>query len=149
MLFFDNTSNNYVSWQWYKNGTLAFGATEPYYNESGALNGTYYVSATDANGNVMQTCPLTFSGSATVSGGIKAFPNPAKAGTAITVTCNYPAAALSGAQLLVTDVSGKVIQQITTVQPSMQFTAPSAGGMYVVTLLLNTGEKATVSILVN
>jgi hypothetical protein len=69
-------------------------------------------------------------------------------GSQATITCNYPVSALQGAVLQVVDLSGRVLQQVTNVQPTMQVTMPSAYGIYIVNLLLTTGQRASVNVLV-
>jgi hypothetical protein len=149
VLFFDNTSDQYIQWQWYKNGNLIPGAVDPYYSEPPALNGQYYVIATDNAGHPVQTCPLTITGGGAVGGGIKVFPNPVSGGAFLSITSNYTTAALQGARMQIIDISGKVWKQITNVQPSMQVTMPAMGGIYVIDLQLSNGQKASVNVLVN
>ncbi|NIG55668.1 MBG domain-containing protein [Chitinophaga sp. Cy-1792] len=148
VLVFDNTGNNYNKWQWYKDGTPINGATNAYYSESTALKGTYYVMATSNNGNIVQSCPLTLTGTGAVSDGIKAYPNPAAKGSTVKVTCNYTNAQLQGARLLITTVTGNTLQQITSVQSTNQVTMPSQSGVYVIILMMSTGQKATVNVIV-
>jgi hypothetical protein len=148
-LFFDNTGNDYVQWQWYKNGSAVSGATSPYYSETPTLSGQYYVIATDKDGHKVQTCPLNVTGNGAVTGGIKVVPNPASAGQAVSVTCNYTATALQGARLQVLNISGIVVQTLTNVQPSMQVNMPTTRGIYVLSLVLSNGQKASVNVLVN
>jgi hypothetical protein len=148
-LFFDNTGNDYVQWQWYKNGSAVSGATSPYYSETPALSGQYYVIATNKDGHQIQTCPLNVTGNSAVTGGIKVFPNPANSGQSVTVTCNYTATALQGAQLQVLNMSGNVVQTLANVQPGMQVTMPATRGIYVLSLVLSNGQKASVNVLVN
>ncbi|HEV2478120.1 MAG TPA: MBG domain-containing protein [Puia sp.] len=148
VLIFDNSSNDYVQWQWYKDGSAIAGATGPFYSETPALNGQYYVIATDNSGAVVQTCVLNLTPSGTAPGGIKVFPNPVNGGSAVTVTCDYAPAMLQGATLQVVDISGKVWQTVTNVQPSMQVTMPAGGGIYIINLVLSNGQKASVNVLV-
>jgi hypothetical protein len=149
VLFFDNSSDQYDQWQWYKNGTAIPGATGQYYSETPALNGQYYVIATENTGQQIQTCPLSITGgSGTVAGGIQVFPNPVGMGASATVVSNYSAAALQGALMQIVDMSGKVWQQITNIQPSMKVTMPTAAGIYTISLQLSNGQKATVNVLV-
>lgn len=148
VLIFDNTSGDYVQWQWYKNGAAIAGATSPFYSETPALNGQYYATATNNTGAVIQTCPLNLTPSSAATGGIKVFPNPVNGGSSVTVTCGYTAAALQGALLQVVDISGKVWLQNTNVQPAMQVTMPAPGGIYIINLILANGQKATVNVLV-
>ncbi|MCS3798547.1 MBG domain-containing protein [Niastella sp. OAS944] len=149
LLLFDNRSGEYVQWQWYKNGAPVAGATTAWYSETAPLNGLYYVLATAKNGAQLQTCPVTCTGSSTVAGGLKIFPNPATRGATTTVTCNYSEATLQGARLLITDNTGVILQQLTSVHPSTQVSLPASAGVYIITLILSNGQKATVNALVN
>ena len=147
-IFFDNSSGDYVGWQWYKDGSAVPGATSPDYTETPSLNGQYYVIATNKDSQRVQTCILTITPEAAIPGGIKVFPNPAAAGAKVTITCNFSGSALQGAVLQITDINGKVRQRIATVQPSMQITLPAETGTYIISLLLASGQKATVNVLV-
>jgi MBG domain (YGX type) len=148
VIFFDNSSDDYVQWQWYKNGAPVAGDTSQYYSETPSLNGKYYVVATNREGQQVQSCILTIAAGAAIPGGIKVYPNPANGGGLVTVTSNYSVTALQGAVLQVLDLSGRVLQQLSNVQPSMQVTMPSAYGIYIVNLLLTNGQRASVNVLV-
>jgi predicted hotdog family 3-hydroxylacyl-ACP dehydratase len=148
VLFFDNSSGDYVAWQWYKNGAAVPDDTLQYYSEEPSLNGQYFVIATNKDGQEVQTCTLTIAAGATVPGGIKVFPNPANIGAQVNVVCNYPASALQGAVLLISDLTGKVVQQLTNIQPSMQVTMPSVDGIYIINLMLANGQKVSTNVVV-
>jgi MBG domain (YGX type) len=148
VLFFDNSSGDYVDWQWYKNGVAVAGDTTPYYTEQPSLNGQYYVIATNKDGQQIQSCTLTITPGVSIPGGIKVFPNPARPGATVTVGCNYTGSSLQGASLQIADISGRVLQVITNVQPSMEVTMPSAGGIYIVNLMLSNGQKVSTNVLV-
>jgi hypothetical protein len=148
-IFFDNSSGDYVGWQWYKNGDAVSGATDPYYSETPTLNGQYYVIATNKDSQRVQSCTLSIAPGTAIPGGIKVYPNPVNAGAKITVISNYSGTELQGAVLSVVDLSGKVRQQITNVQPTMQVTMPGDTGTYIVSLVLVNGQKATANVLVN
>jgi len=147
-IFFDNSSNDYVEWQWYKNGDSIPGATLPYYSETPSLNGQYYVVATNKDSQRVQSCVLSIAPGTAIPGGIKVSPNPVAAGTKATVTANYTSTELQGAIMLVIDLNGRVRQQITAVQPTTQVTMPSETGTYIISLMLINGQKATVNVLV-
>ncbi|HVS98386.1 MAG TPA: MBG domain-containing protein [Puia sp.] len=148
-LFFDNSSGDYVAWQWYKDGQAVPGATDPFYSDTPTLYGQYYVIATNKNGQKMQTCTLTITRSANLAGGVKVRPNPASAGSVVTVTCNYPSAALQGAVLELMDINGRVLQHSAAVQSSVQMTMPSQSGIYIINLLLAGGQRVSTNVLVN
>jgi hypothetical protein len=149
LLLFDNKTGEYVQWQWYKNGAPVAGATTAWYSEAAPLNGTFYALVTGKNGAQLQTCPVTCTGSSTVAGGVRVYPNPVTRGVTTTVTCDYSEAALQGARLLITDHTGVLWQQLTSVHPTNQVSLPPSFGVYVITLILSNGQKATVNALVN
>jgi MBG domain-containing protein len=148
VLFFDNSSGDYIAWQWYKNGAAVPGDTTADYTETPALNGQYYVVAMNKDGQQIQSCTLTITPGAAVPGGIRVFPNPAKRGAEVTVTSNYSAGVLQGARLQIADMTGKIIKVVTNVQPSMSVSMPSADGIYIVNLLLTNGQKISTNVLV-
>ncbi|GGB00132.1 beta strand repeat-containing protein [Puia dinghuensis] len=148
VIFFDNSSGDYVQWQWYKNGNAVAGATSPYYSDTPSLNGQYYVIATNKDSQRVQSCILSITAGAAVPGGIKVYPNPAGAGAMVTVTSNYTSIALKGAVLSIIDLNGRVRQQITNVEPSMQVTMPGETGIYIFNLVLAGGQKTSVNVLV-
>jgi hypothetical protein len=148
VLFFDNSSGDYVAWQWYKDGVAVPGDTTSDYTETPSLNGQYYVIATNKEGQEIQSCTLTITPGAAIAGGIRAYPNPANRGAEVTVTSNYSVSALQGARLQITDMTGRVLKVVTNVQPSMPVAMPSADGIYIVNLLFKNGQKVSTNVLV-
>jgi hypothetical protein len=149
VLFFDNSNGDYIQWQWYKNDVAVAGDTTPYYSETPSLNGQYFVIATNKDGQQVQSCTLTITAGAAIPGGIKVSPNPAGKGAVVTVVCNYAPTDLQGAVLQIADISGRILQQITNVQPSIQVTMPSANGIYIVNLVLANGQRVSTNVLLN
>ncbi|HEV3412424.1 MAG TPA: MBG domain-containing protein [Puia sp.] len=147
VLFFDNSSGDYIAWQWYKNDSAIAGATDPYYSET-PLDGQYFVIATNKDRQQIQTCILTITPGTAIPAGVRVFPNPAARGTSVTVVSNYSADALQGAILQITDMKGLGLRRIANVQPSTQVTMPSEAGIYVIDLLLAGGQKTSVNVLV-
>jgi hypothetical protein len=148
VLFFDNSSGDFIAWQWYKNGQVVTGATGPFYSDTPTLNGQYYVIATDKDGRQIQTCTLAVTAGAAISGGIKVQPNPVNAGGLITVISDYSNPDLKGAILQVMDINGMVRQQLTVVKSTVQLTMPSQAGIYIVNLLLAGGQRSSTNVLV-
>ena len=147
VLVFDNSSNQYTAWQWYKNGSAINGATGQYYHESGKLNGDYYAVVKTAAGTTMQTCPVTITPGATFIP-ISIFPNPVDPGQTITVKTGYSAAQLQGATIVVTNMLGAVVQTVQNVAPQTNITMPVAQGLYAIRLKLANGVTASINALV-
>jgi len=78
---------------------------------------------------------------------ITAYPNPVRAGQMLTLRCDYKADVLSGARLIVTDVTGKVQQTYASVK-AVQTLVLDRAGTYFITLTLKSGERVTVPVVV-
>lgn len=147
VLFFNNKNNNFVSWQWYKNGKAVSGATRQYFNENQVLKGTYYVIAIDKNGNAIKSC-LFKTTDQVFSKSIKIYPNPVKISSEFTLECNFNEAQLKGAVINIFDINGKKVQTISNVKTQNLIIAPSQTAIYVVALTLSNGEQKTINMLV-
>lgn len=147
VLFFDNSSNNYVAWQWYKNGAAISGATKQYYSEILPLNGTYHVIAKDKNGNSIKSCPIEATGTVFTKK-IKIYPNPVKPGGEFTLECDFSESQLNGSEVVIYDIAGKLVQTISNVKPKNQIIAPSQTALYIVVLKLADGQLKTINLLV-
>ncbi len=148
VLVFDNTGNNYVKWQWYKNGNKEIGATKQYYGgEKVALNGTYYVQVTDKDGNVFETCPIKVDAN-TEFGSINVSPNPIRKGEKFKIVANYNDKELEGAILYVVTLQGNIINQIAMENKEIEIAAPQKTGMYIVRLILSNKTQTSVNIIV-
>jgi|GEM_PF-5457050 len=147
VLSFDNRSNNFAAWQWYKDGSAISGATRQYYSENQPLNGTYYVIAKDKNGNSIKSCPIETTGTV-FSKNLKIYPNPAQPSNQFTLECDFSESQLNGAEITIFDITGKLVQTISNVKAQNQITAPSQSAIYVVVLSLNNNQKKTINLLV-
>ncbi|QEC40708.1 MBG domain-containing protein [Pseudobacter ginsenosidimutans] len=147
VLLFDNSGGEFVSWKWFKNNTEVSGQTQPYYSEKQSLHGTYYAIATDRAGNTLRTCPITISAGTAPVRNMRVYPNPAKAGNPVTVEINYPAGELQGARLVISHTNGTVVQEYNNVQPVMTIALPSSGQLFIVSIVLANGQRATVNVL--
>ncbi len=147
VLLFDNSSKNYVAWQWYKNGTLVPGATMQQYSEGSALAGAYYVAATDKNGIQEMSCPLMVTAGSFTGLRISLFPNPVDNSNNVTISTSFTQVELGGATIIVSDVYGRVIRTMQQIPPTMTMQAPTATGMYIITLTLQNGVKYSANLL--
>lgn len=147
-LFSDNKNKNFVAWQWYKNGSVIVNATHQYYSENQALNGTYYLIATDNNGKSIKSCPIVLTGTVYAKS-LKVFPNPARALNEFILECDFSESQLNGATITVFNITGTLVQTISNVKAQNKITAPSQSGVYIVMLSLTSGKHKTINVLVN
>ncbi|WP_414647089.1 T9SS type A sorting domain-containing protein [Empedobacter sp. UBA7248] len=148
VLIFDNSSDEFVNWQWYKDGQAIVGAQGQYYTSPTPLNGSYMVVVKDKNGNTMETCPLVIV-AGQHKGGVKVIPNPARQGTTFTIKADYPSEELKGAKIMITDITGKLYKEINQVSPEVVTQVPMVPGVYIIYLFLENGKRESVKLLVN
>jgi hypothetical protein len=147
VIFFDNSSNSFKGYSWYKNGVLVSGQTAQYYKDSASLNGTYYAVATKLDGTVVTTCPLTFSPSVEQEF-LRIAPNPVRSNAAYQINTNVNSAKIQNAQVMVFNILGTVITNHVIDKNTIDMVAPSAEGVYIVKLTLANGKIFTKNLLV-
>ena len=149
VLVFDNTTNKYVSWQWYRDNSILTGATRQYYTSAPVpLSGTYHTVVEDTDRNFMETCPFNVLDGIS-KGEIKVTPNPSPRNGSIKIVLDYTEEELKGARLLIVDLTGNIYREFTMVSPEINIPAPSNPNMYIIYLYFPTGDKTTVKLLVN
>ncbi len=147
VIFFDNSSQQFASYTWYKDGALVSGQTLQYYKENGTLNGIYYAKATRLDGMVVTTCPLVLS-STVEDEYIKIAPNPVKPNASYELLTNVSSARLQNAHVEVYSVGGILMQDKMTNENVVTLTAPLVEGIYVVKMTLSNGKIFTKNLLV-
>ena len=81
----DNTSKQFVGFQWYKNGKAVGGATKQTYQEKNGLDGCYSVELTLSDKRKIHSCERCFD---KTRKHITLYPNPVKQGDKIKITFN-------------------------------------------------------------
>jgi hypothetical protein len=147
VIFFDNSSNNFKAYSWYKNGTLVAGQTGQYFKDSAALNGTYYVVATNVNGTLFTSCPLIFSPSIEQEF-VKIAPNPVNTNAVFQLITNVESAKLQNARVTVFNVLGNLISDTVISKSGVDIVAPGVEGIYIVKMTLASGKYFTKNLLV-
>ncbi|SFD99284.1 MBG domain-containing protein [Flavobacterium phragmitis] len=147
VIFFDNSSKEFKSYTWYKDGILVAGQTLQYYKEVGGLNGTYYAVATKLDGTVITSCPLTISSKGTVET-IRIYPNPVKPNASYQLITSLDAAKMINAHVEVFGISGSLVDQKTTNENETTLLAPAVEGIYIVRITLANGKTFTKNLLV-
>ncbi|HTO16369.1 MAG TPA: choice-of-anchor Q domain-containing protein [Edaphocola sp.] len=77
---------------------------------------------------------------------IKVYPIPVLAGGKMNIDFNYSFANINGAQLIVTDFAGRILQTREVNELKIQLQTPKLPGTYFVSIILLSGEKSTRSI---
>ncbi|MBA0885578.1 MBG domain-containing protein, partial [Flavobacterium undicola] len=147
IIFFDNSSNTFTSYNWYKNGVLVPSQTAQYFKENGALNGTYYAKATRLDGMVVTTCPLVLSPTIEEEY-LKIVPNPVKTNASYELITNVSSSRLQNAHIEVYSVGGLLMENKTISENRVTLKAPMVEGIYVVKMTLANGKYFTKNLLV-
>lgn len=90
----------FVEFQWYRDNEKIEGATMPYYNEKGGLNGVYYASVTTADNRHLRTCTREWHFTYGLT--INVYPNPVVDKANVTLSIDNG----EEHELVVTDMSG-------------------------------------------
>lgn len=81
----DNTTEQFNTFQWYKNGNPIEGATKPYYQDpDGYLNGSYSLKVNAGTDNEHMICPIVFTNTPQKS--IAIAPNPVVSTATVKIT---------------------------------------------------------------
>jgi hypothetical protein len=147
ILFFDNSSQSFTSYSWYKDGVLVPSQTAQYFKENGVLNGTYYAKAMRANGTVITTCTLSFSPSVEAEYLIIA-PNPVRSNSSYKLITNVELTKLQNARVIVFNMLGILITDMVISEKTVDMIAPNAEGIYIVKMTLANGAVFTKNLLV-
>lgn len=127
VVYLPNPDNKFVKYQWYRDDEEIHGATKQFYNELGGLNGVYYAVAQDADGNEIQTCPLSKVKQKDLSSPhVNVYPNPAEPGEQITLQLENMDIS-QGVALLVFTSSGSFVKRIDNAQLTNYLTLPKGG----------------------
>jgi len=114
LVMFDNSSNRFSGYQWYKNNIEVDGATKQFYVDPNGLTGSYSVKLTTTNGNTLYSCPIVLNRSS-VKAQVTTFPNPVKENESFTVQLT----GLTDDQLKVSKLSVYNIQGICVYETSV------------------------------
>jgi hypothetical protein len=147
VIFFDNSSNEFVAYTWYKNGVVVAGQTAQYFKETGALNGSYYAVATKRDGTLIRTCPLVLTSNEVVET-MNIAPNPVRSNSSYQLITNIEAAKMQNARVMVFNILGSLMTDKVVNESTIEMVAPSVAGIYIVKLTLSNGKVFTKNLLV-
>ncbi|WP_415782692.1 hypothetical protein, partial [Flavobacterium jumunjinense] len=147
VIFFDNASNEYVSYTWYKNGVLISGETKQFLKENGDLDGAYFAKAMTVSGIEVTSCTLDIVPSTEIRS-IKVIPNPNTTGQMTLIKMTLSAAQLVGAKLYLFNITGELLNIIDVTSNEMQIQVPFTQGVFPLKLQLQNGDILSVNIAV-
>ena len=131
VILVDNSTNQYIGYQWYKNNILIPGATEQFYQELGGLNGCYSVELLLTNGQKERSCERCV---IKPNKALKVYPNPAKQGESIYIESKEEIESI-----LLHSIDGKLLKEYYTGISHF----PTAGlnqGIYILTIKQKKGD---------
>ena len=143
----DNSSNNFVAYQWYKNGIMIDGATKQFYNDLDGLIGSYSLKVTTTDGQTLYTCAKDLNIPLTQK--ISVYPSPLKVNQPCTVKMSgMTNAELEGAELSVYTMQGNLIYHSVKVEKLNSVYLPSVDGMYLGNVTTSKGKVFPFKIIV-
>jgi hypothetical protein len=147
VIFFDNSSNEYVSYKWYKDGMLISGENRQFLKENGGLDGIYFVKAMTVSGIEVTSCTLEIVRNTEIRS-IKVIPNPNASGQMTLIKMSLSATELIGAKLYLFSITGELLNTIDVTSNEMQIQVPNAQGIFPLRLQLQNGDVLSVNIAV-
>jgi hypothetical protein len=142
VILVDNSMNDYVGYQWYKDNQLIPGATNQFYQELSGLNGCYGVELTLVNGRKMRSCERCIEQPDRKAFSI--YPNPVKQGQNIwietTEEIHY---------IRVYSVDGKLLHNKQYPNGNVSLDLPQLpAGMYLINALTQEGKSYNTKLIV-
>ncbi len=113
----DNSSNRFVSYQWYKDGSVVSGATGQFYNDPNGVVGNYYLQVVTKEGESLRTCSQELDRTAFRSATVSVYPNPVRTSETFTVEItDLTTEELAGAILNIYAVQGALVYSLDEVE---------------------------------
>lgn len=146
----DNSSNNFTSYQWYKDGATISGATKQFYNDKGGLAGSYQVKVTTAANETLMSCPVTRNSTLSSQAEVKAFPNALAPDQEFKIQIiNISEEDLRGAVITLFNAYGNTVYKKNISSSELSLSAPATHGSYIGHLVTKEGKNLSFRIQVN
>ena len=142
-----NHDNNFISYQWYKNGVAIDKATKQFYCDSEGLNGEYSVRIRTVDGQEFNTCPKMLNIPQRTS--ITVYPNPVKVGQICTIKASgFTDEELQNAVMSVYNAQGKCVYIKSVVEQFNTIPLPEVSGVYVGHIATTGGKDYSFKVIV-
>ncbi|MDD4968237.1 MAG: leucine-rich repeat protein [Paludibacter sp.] len=127
LVMFDNFSNRFAGYQWYKNDVEIAGATKQFYVDPAGLVGSYSLKLTTTDGSTLYSCPKVLN-IPRVNAQVSTFPNPVKENEPSTVQLTgLSDDQLKDTKLSVYNIQGICVYESSVVKEINQFNLPLSG----------------------
>ncbi|MCQ2230096.1 MAG: hypothetical protein MJZ13_10195, partial [Bacteroidales bacterium] len=146
VLVVDNSDNRFISYQWYRNGSIIEGANEQFYCEKGGVNGSYEVIVIGADGKEYIIGPAVFMQESTAFN-VTVNPNPIRTGEAFSIVVDgLSETEMHNAVVRIYTISSAVVFSSDKVEHINQIILSSRGAHVV--SVVSGNKKGTVKIIV-
>ncbi|MDR2039986.1 MAG: PKD domain-containing protein [Bacteroidales bacterium] len=142
VILVDNSSRQFVAYQWYRDGAIIIGATEQAYRELGGLNGKYSAEITLTDGTKIFTCEYTpVPRPKNANWELKIYPNPSTKGQLLHITLQMDQVAYVGSLELeiYTSNGAKILKKTYGGGDITLETTKMDPGIYIVQVITETG----------
>jgi hypothetical protein len=147
VLLIDNSTEDYIGYQWYKDGIMIPGATNQFYQELGGLNGCYKVNLTLKSGKKEMTCERCLDN---VKKSFSIYPNPVKQGESVNISLYDENQLHQGLmEIRLYSADGKLLQKKQTNSGNSEVNMFNfAVGIYILKIVTEGGQSYNEKIMV-
>ncbi len=139
VLICNDQNNEFVIYQWYKNGERITGAQSQYYSELGGFSGDYYVVAYRNANSSVTSCVKSYDNKQSVA----ISPNPLKRHQTLRVVLPFSTDVLFGSRLEIVDAIGRTLYTNDKVEAENGIVIDYPAGVYMVRISMQSGEVIT------
>ncbi|MDH6535715.1 putative outer membrane repeat protein [Parabacteroides sp. PM5-20] len=151
MLATSHLNEEYVRYQWFKNGNeIVANANSEYYEDPEGLDGTYFVRAYCADGSYRESNHLLFDGSTlhAVSTKVSVYPTIVERSNYITVESDELGGSYVGGTVDMYNLSGKRVYTERLRTPLLHVPANQPAGVYILQATAPDGQRTTKKVVI-
>lgn len=147
-LYITNQDNEFVRFQWYKDGQkIDKNGTSIYYSVPEGLLGTYFIQAYRADDTYVVSCPITFE-TLTQFQSTRVYPTMVNKNTPITVSLGTPDETPESAVVEVYNLNGQIVNRLEMKTWETTLPTDMASGSYIVKVTTESGRTTTHKIII-
>ena len=147
-LYITNQDNEFVRFQWYKDGQkIDKNGTSIYYSVPEGLLGTYFIQAYRADDTYVVSCPITFE-TLTQFQSTRVYPTMVNKNTPITIQTGTPDETPESAVVEVYNLNGQIMNRLEMKTWETTLSTDMASGSYIVKVTTESGRTTTHKIII-